>query len=167
MKRITFLLLATIVMFSCSENKEQEEWNEEAVVGYYGEEINNSNMISVDEMMKQLEANDSIMVKVEGEITSTCAMKGCWMNLVLPSGEEVRVTFKDYSFFVPKEGMEGNRAIIEGKVKRTMTDIATLKHYAEDAGKSVEEIAAITKDKDELAFEATGVIILNTEEKIL
>lgn len=166
MKKISFLMLATVLLFSCSGNKEQqEEWNEEAVVGYYGEKINNSNIVSVEDMMKQLDTNDSINVKVEGEITATCAMKGCWMNLVLPSGEEVRVTFKDYAFFVPKEGMEGNRAIIEGKVKRTMTDVATLKHYAEDAGKSVEEIEAITEAKNELAFEATGVIILNTEEK--
>ncbi|KYG85394.1 hypothetical protein AWW67_15505 [Roseivirga seohaensis] len=167
MKKISILLLIALFVFSCAGKKEEVKWDESIVVGYYGEKINNENIISVEDMMNQLNESDSIMVKVEGEITSTCAMKGCWMNLVLPSGEEMRVTFKDYAFFVPKEGMEGNRAIIEGKVKRVMTDVATLKHYAEDAGKSVEEIAAITEDKNELAFEASGVIILNSEEKSL
>ncbi|KYG78674.1 uncharacterized protein DUF4920 [Roseivirga ehrenbergii] len=167
MKKISTLLLIALFVFSCAGKKEEVKWDESTVVGYYGEKINNENIISVEDMMNQLNESDSIMVKVEGEITATCAMKGCWMNLVLPSGEEMRVTFKDYAFFVPKEGMEGNRAIIEGKVKRSMTDVATLKHYAEDAGKSVEEIAAITEDKNELAFEATGVIILNSEEKSL
>uniref|UniRef100_UPI0040478690 DUF4920 domain-containing protein n=1 Tax=Roseivirga sp. TaxID=1964215 RepID=UPI0040478690 len=161
MKKLYFLALALIV-FACSTK--EKVWNEREVVGYYGAQINDENIISVDDMLAQLSTQDSVNVKVEGEITATCAMKGCWMNLVLPSGEEMRVTFKDYAFFVPKEGMEGNRAIIEGKVKRTKTDVATLKHYAEDAGKSVEEIAAITEDKDELAFEATGVVILNSEK---
>jgi hypothetical protein len=162
MKKLSFLILI-LTVFACS-NKEQA-WNEDEIVGYYGAKINNENIISVDDMLSQLDAQDSIYVKVEGEITATCAMKGCWMNLVLPSGEELRVTFKDYAFFVPTEGMEGNSAVIEGKVKRSKTDLATLKHYAEDAGKSVEEIAAITEDKDELAFEATGVVIMNKEEK--
>ena len=66
-------------------------------------------------------------------------------------------------FFVPKEGMGGNQAIIEGVVKRTITDVETQKHYAEDAGKSVEEIAGITAPKEELTFEASGVIILEAE----
>lgn len=162
MKKLSVLILVLIV-FACS--KKEQVWNEDEVVGYYGAEINSENIVSVDDMLSQLNAQDSIYVKVEGEITATCAMKGCWMNLVLPSGDEMRVTFKDYAFFVPKEGMEGNRAIIEGKVKRTKTDVATLKHYAEDAGKSVEEIEAITADKDELAFEATGVVIINREAK--
>ena len=34
-----------------------------------------------------------------------------------------------------------------------------LKHYAQDAGKSKEEIAKITEPKDELTFIADGVIV--------
>lgn len=156
--------MVALLIFSCSGKKEQSDLNESEVVGYYGEKIDNKNVVAVNEMINRLEKSDSLVVKVEGEITATCAMKGCWMNLVLPSGEEMRVTFKDYAFFVPKEGMEGNRAIIEGVAKRTLTDVATLRHYAEDAGKSVEEIEAITEDKSELTFEATGVIIYTDKE---
>ena len=132
------------------------------VVGTYGAEITTDGMISVDDMVAQLSKSDSIMVKVKGEITATCAMKGCWMNLVMPNGEEMRVTFKDYAFFVPKEGMEGNEALIEGVVTRTVTDVETLKHYAQDAGKPQSVIDAITEAKEELAFEANGVIIYKT-----
>ena len=63
----------------------------------------------------------------------------------MPNGEEMRVTFKDYEFFVPKEGMEGNEALIDGIVTRTVTDVDTQKHYAEDAGKSQEVIEATIK----------------------
>jgi hypothetical protein len=37
--------------------------------------------------------------------------------------------------------------------------VETLRHYAEDEGKSKEEIAAITEPVTEYTFEAVGVII--------
>lgn len=161
MKKVFFALLA-VAFVACSSPKTSEM--EGKLVGKYGEQINIDGMITTDKMVAMLSESDSISVKVKGEITATCAMKGCWMNLVLPSGEEMRVTFKDYGFFVPKEGMEGNVAVIEGIATRTLTDAATLQHYAQDAGKSETEILAITEDKEELAFEATGVLIYNVAE---
>ena len=160
MKKLFFLAIISVFVWSCQE---QAEENKE-MVGTYGAEISEVGAISVNDMMAQLNQTDSINVKVKGEITATCAMKGCWMNLVLPDGQEMRVTFKDYGFFVPKEGMEGNVALIEGVVTKTVTDVETQKHYAADAGKSEEEILAITDPKEELAFEATGVIIYKGEE---
>jgi hypothetical protein len=39
--------------------------------------------------------------------------------------------------------------------------VEELKHLAEDAGKSKEEIEAITEPKEELKFLATGVLLLD------
>jgi hypothetical protein len=161
MKKIFFVLLV-VTAFACSHSKEATI--EGTLVGKYGEEITEEGTISTEKMVAMLDESDSVAVKVKGEITATCAMKGCWMNLVMPDGEEMRVTFKDYGFFVPTEGMEGNLAIIDGVVTRTLTDVATLQHYAQDAGKSEAEIMAITEDKEELAFVANGVIIYQIEE---
>mgnify|MGYP005814641555 CR=1 FL=1 len=160
MKKVFFAALMIMFVWACQENQEENT----EIVGTYGAEISEDGAISVSDMMAKLNGSDSVMVKVKGEITATCAMKGCWMNLVLPNGEEMRVTFKDYGFFVPKEGMEGNVALIEGVVTRTLTDVETLKHYAADAGKPEEEILAITEDKEELAFVANGVIIYKGEQ---
>jgi len=160
MKKI-FFALVVLTAFACSETKEAAI--EGTLVGKYGDEITESGTISTNDMVAMLNESDSVAVKVKGEITATCAMKGCWMNLVMPNGDEMRVTFKDYGFFVPKEGMEGNLAIIDGVVTRTLTDVATLKHYAEDAGKPQEEIDVITEDKEELAFVANGVIIYDVK----
>ncbi|MBO6661568.1 MAG: DUF4920 domain-containing protein [Roseivirga sp.] len=166
MKKVFLAALMVMAVWACQAKKEEATKEASAdVVGTYGAEISEEGAISVNDMMAQLNDSDSVMVKVKGEITATCAMKGCWMNLVLPNAEEMRVTFKDYAFFVPKEGMEGNVALIEGVVTRTLTDVETLKHYAADAGKPEEEILAITEDKEELAFEATGVIIYKGEEE--
>ena len=159
MRKLWILALAACMVACNGTVKNDTADSEAAVVGNYGDKIDASGAISTDEMMKLLGSSDSVAVKVEGEILATCAMKGCWMNLQLADGQEMRVTFKDYAFFVPKEGMEGNRAVIEGVATRTMTDVATLKHFAEDAGKPQIEIDAITEDKEELTFEASGVII--------
>jgi hypothetical protein len=59
---------------------------------------------------------------------------------------------------MPKDAA-GRTAIISGIAKVEETSIADLQEYAKDAGKSKEEIAAITEPKQELAFEASGVIL--------
>lgn len=55
--------------------------------------------------------------------------------------------------------MEGKTALMKGYAKRVLTDVETLKHFAKDAGKSTEEIEAITLPKEEITFKASGVVI--------
>ena len=70
------------------------------------------------------------------------------------------VKFYDYGFFVPKD-ISGKEVIVEGKAFKEVTPFDELRHYAEDAGKSADEIAAITEPKAEWKFEATGVLVLD------
>jgi hypothetical protein len=165
-KLFLFLLLGAFV--ACSDSAKQSATEKAltngTLVGNYGADIDAKGTSSTKEMMAMLEESDEVFVKVDAEITATCAAKGCWMNLQLGDGEEMRVTFKDYAFFVPTEGMAGNRAVIEGKVSRSLTDVATLRHFAEDAGKPQMEIDAINEPKKEYTFEATGVIIYTEAE---
>jgi hypothetical protein len=100
-------------------------------------------------------------MKLKGEIAEVCLEKGCWMTVATGDGQTIRVTFKDYGFFVPKDAA-GKKTVIEGEAKMETVDVATLKHYAEDAGKSAAEIAAITEPETKLTFVASGVEI---EEK--
>jgi hypothetical protein len=80
------------------------------------------------------------------------------MDLKSGDSSTLRVTFKDYGFFVPKDAA-GKQAVVQGIAKIEETSVADLKEYAKDAGKSTEEIEAIKEPKKELVFEATGVII--------
>jgi len=73
--------------------------------------------------------------------------------------DTLMVRFKDYGFFVPKEGVEGKTAIISGEIFYDTLSVELLRHYAEDAGKSSEEINLIVEPKYTLAFTAHGVII--------
>ena len=96
--------------------------------------------------------------KLKGQILSTCPMKGCWMNMSVEL-DTILVRFKDYGFFVPKNGIEGKRTIINGNISVDTLSVAQLQHYAEDAGKSKEEIALINKPEITISFLADGVLI--------
>lgn len=101
---------------------------------------------------------DAKAVKIEGEVESVCQAAGCWMKIKTADGQTMRVTFKDYGFFVPKD-IAGKKVIFEGIPAVKTTSVAELQHYAEDAGKSKEEIAKITSPKTELTFIANGVLV--------
>ena len=96
--------------------------------------------------------------KLEGEILSTCPMKGCWMKMSVER-DTILVRFKDYGFFVPKSGAEGKSAIINGKLSVDTLSVAQLRHYAEDAGKSKDEVSKIIKPEITISFLADGVVI--------
>ena len=123
----------------------------------YGELFETSEIINY-ELERDNFLNSSSKVKIEGEILSSCPMKGCWMKISVEK-DTVLVRFKDYGFFVPKNGIEGKSTIINGKLSVDTLSIAQLQHYAEDAGKSKEEIALISKPEITISFLADGVLI--------
>ena len=73
--------------------------------------------------------------------------------------DTVLVRFKDYGFFVPKSGAEGKSAIVNGNISIDTLSVAQLRHYAEDAGKSKEEILSIVSPEITISFLADGVSI--------
>lgn len=125
---------------------------------FYGSVIDTDNGMNGTDIRAALADSGRAQVKLEGTVTATCAKKGCWMDVA--SGEDtIFVRFLDYGFFVPTEGAEGKRTVVEGEAFYDTLTVPMLKHYAEDAGKSQEEIDAITAPELRLAFTATGVMI--------
>ena len=125
---------------------------------YSGSVIELDGALDASGLRAALSETGRAQVKFEGEVTATCAKKGCWMDVA--SGEDtVFVRFQDYGFFVPTEGAEGKRTVMEGEAFFDTIEVAMLQHYAEDAGASEEAIAAITEPELRLAFTATGVMI--------
>jgi len=124
----------------------------------FGSKITDKGAVSLSEMKKKMGSKKEMTTKVSAKIEDVCQKKGCWMNLVDDKGSKVRVTFKDYAFFMPKDAA-GKTAIVEGIAMIDETSIADLKEYAKDAGKTKEDIAKIKEPKRELVFEASGVIL--------
>ncbi|MBL7791084.1 MAG: DUF4920 domain-containing protein [Saprospiraceae bacterium] len=133
----------------------------------FGEPISAKEAISYDDLLKKLDGKDSLAVKVRGTVEGVCQAKGCWMNIVSaknPSQESMFVKFKDYGFFMPKD-IAGREVIMQGYAYREVTPVDELKHYAEDEGKSLAEIDAITQPKVELKFMASGVMLVDQAPK--
>jgi hypothetical protein len=127
------------------------------VMAHFGAEINADGAVEMAMLSEKLGTSDSVNIKVAGTINEVCQAKGCWMTL--NNGDEaMRVTFRDYGFFVPKDA-SGKEVIAEGTVYMDTTSVADLQHYAQDAGKSEEEIAMITEPEVSMTFVADGVII--------
>ena len=166
MKKFLTLAASGMLLWGCNNTTNQPEDKTTEVVetsqtktyNTYGDTISPENAIAAAELLAMLTGKDSIPVKVQGTINGSCAMKGCWMKMDLGNDEEMHVTFKDYGFFVPKS-MNGENAIIEGYASVDTLDVDYLRHLAYDAGKSQEEIDAITEPKVSLTYVATGVLI--------
>lgn len=131
----------------------------------FGEKVTAEGAITYDEIvprLKALKAEEEIAnVKVTGTVLAVCKAKGCWMTLQSEKGApEIFVKFKDYGFFMPKD-IVGKKVLMQGNAFKEVTTVEMLRHFAEDEGKSKEEIAKINAPKDEYKFMANGVVILN------
>lgn len=112
------------------------------------------------ETYEGLKEGDTVDVTFMSTVNDVCKAKGCWMKVAIDSDQETMVKFKDYGFFVPKD-IEKDTVIVQGKAFVSETSVDELRHYAEDAGKSKEEIATITKPKKTYSFIADGVLVKN------
>ena len=145
-----------VLLTSCNSTQAQN-----ADAKHFGEKITADNAIDVLELKEQLEYKEKVETKVTGVVESVCQVKGCWMNLTTgkDDGASFFVKFKDYGFFVPLD-FTGKKVVIEGYAFKETTSVDELRHYAEDEGKSKEEIEAITEPVEELKFMASGVVVV-------
>jgi hypothetical protein len=149
-------LFASIALFAVACNQSSTKNNPES----FGAKITDENVVSVDSVVSALKnSNQDIpSIKATGKIDAVCKNKGCWMTIANAVGEPMRITFKDYGFFVPKD-CAGKTAVFEGRAYHDTTTVEMLREFAKDDGKSKEEIEKITEPKINYSFEATGVII--------
>ena len=171
MKKL-FIILSTVLLtvsFASAQTNKQCDPEKESKfkslskpnsAGGYGAVITKDKALAIADVEKQMKAKnvDEIKnVKVTGKVNSVCKMKGCWMEIADGKGGNTRIRFKNYEFFVPRD-CEGQTVYAQGIARFDTTSVAMLQHYAEDAGKSKKEIAAITKPEVSLTFEAEGVL---------
>ncbi len=158
LKNLIFAFGASAFFFSCGNAQTANQGDNK----HFGATITPDNAITYDELIPKMATTDSLAVKVTGKVSEVCQKKGCWMTLVSdqPGNPDMRVTFKNYAFFMPKD-LAGKRVVVDGYAFVDVTPVDILRHYAEDAGKSKEEIAKITEPKREVAYEAAGVLILD------
>jgi hypothetical protein len=159
-----FLLSGLSFILILSACNQQPQAAEETIVETVELEIYGDSTMTADgainasELIAAMNGQDSIMVKVKGEIQECCQKKGCWMDVDMGNGKSMTVRFKDYGFFVPMNSA-GRMAILDGMAKVDTQSVDWLRHKAMDAGSTDEEIAAITEPVVSVTFLANGVIL--------
>ncbi|MBE4747806.1 DUF4920 domain-containing protein [Corallococcus sp. ZKHCc1 1396] len=94
-----------------------------------GDALKGEPTVKLAELLARPQAHDGKSVRVEGQVRKACEKKGCWMELAQDAKSPgVRVTFKDYGFFVPLDSA-GSQARVEGVVKVAELSDAHAKHY--------------------------------------
>ncbi|MGY8885922.1 MAG: DUF4920 domain-containing protein [Flavobacteriales bacterium] len=165
MKNLFYMLAIALFVGSCNDSKKNETASaektvQEATSQYFGNKIDDIGTLSsmeIQETYKSLKPGDTVAVKFKSEVNSVCQSKGCWMRMDMGE-EEAMVKFKDYGFFMPKD-IAGREVIVDGFAFIEEVSVEDQRHFAEDAGKPLDEIAAITEPKRTLSFTSSGVLI--------
>jgi len=166
MKKVFVLVFLALAFTACNNNQDQKKGQEDdqnltqndKPEGSYGEVITTEDAQNASGLISLMDGRDSVPLKLQGTIAACCQNSGCWMDIEVGDDELMKITFKDYGFFIPKDS-KGKTAYVEGFAKRELIPVETLRHYAMDEGKSKEEIEAITEPQYAYTFEASGVLI--------
>ncbi|PSR53821.1 DUF4920 domain-containing protein [Adhaeribacter arboris] len=126
---------------------------------HYGRPVSAGKSMEAKVLPRFIAGKDSVQVRVSGVVQQVCQVKGCWMDVKLTDDTRMKVRFRNYGFFVPKN-LNGKKVILEGTAYQEVISVADQQHYLKDAGKSAAEIQAIRKPKKEITFVADGVQLL-------
>lgn len=124
----------------------------------FGAPVNAGDAVEASQI--DIDGDLETITKVKGTVQEVCKVKGCWMTMDLGNDRSMRITFRDYGFFVPSNS-SGKTAVLEGELRTEIIDVPTLKHFAKDAGQAPEDIEAIDQPVTELVFVADGVLLLD------
>lgn len=132
-----------------------------AAPSQFGAPLSNAPVLKAEAVIAEPVKYDDKDIKLTGKVNAACQKAGCWMTVGSgePGSQTVRVSFKDYGFFVPKDCM-GKTAIVEGRFKVTELSVAQAQHYANDAAKPGATPQKINAPQKTLSLVATGVELL-------
>lgn len=124
----------------------------------FGAKVTADGAVDINDLNAALKGKESVDIKIKGKVVEVCQKEGCWIKMETKDGT-LMVKMNDHAFLVPID-MNSKTIVVEGNAKMKTTSVSELKHYAEDAGKSKEEIAKIKEPKKEVSFNALGILVL-------
>src|SRR4051812_956315 len=153
------LFFSALILIAVSANAQDKEKTQAAPGVVYGVVSKVEAPVPVDELQSNL-SNDKFDGQVKGKVVEVCKAEGCWIRLQRADGSSMMVRSKDHAFLMP-ENIVGKTVIIEGSATVKEVTEEMRKHYAEDAGKSKQEIAKIKGSEKDIQFAAKGVKVLD------
>jgi uncharacterized protein YdeI (BOF family) len=156
MKKIVLLLMPALFSTMIVLAQAPEGPADKGMV--FGVKTTEEGAINANDLAATLEGKENEQVKVKGEVVEVCKAEGCWLKMKTATGN-IMIRMNNHAFFVPLS-MNGKTIIAQGKAAVKETSVDMLKHYAEDAGKSKEEIEAIKEPKKEVLLKADGILVI-------
>ena len=163
MKIFIPLIVLTVSLISCKQKAQPAQAPiqvDSTVYQVYGTVLDAHSVLPINDLMDSfstMKKTDTLFAKVQGRIKEVCSKKGCWMTLDLGGEKDLMVRFKDYGFFMPLDAK--GEVIINGYATISEVSVEELRHYAEDAGATEQEIEAIVEPELTYSFEADGVLL--------
>lgn len=154
MKRI--LIAAAVFLFSTNIHAQDAQSAKPGVV--YGELSEKGTTVSTNELESKM-VDNKYDGKVKGKVVEVCKAMGCWAKLQKDDGSTIMIKVKDHEFAMPLD-IVGKVVLAEGSAVVKETSVNMQKHYAEDAGKSKEEIEKIKEPKKEVTMTVKGVKVI-------
>ena len=154
MKALSSLLLIS-VLIGCASVK-----SEYGIV-----KVDETASISVAELVSRMDkSKDPQTLTIKAPLSAVCQNAGCWVQVAKPDGKLLMVRFKNH-FTIPPTTPLGTESYIHGIAYWDTVSVKMLRHYAEDAGKSQEDINKITQPEFKLNFEGDGIKLVSGKEK--
>ncbi|MDB3905846.1 DUF4920 domain-containing protein [Crocinitomicaceae bacterium] len=159
MKKYMIAFAVAAIAIACSAPETNQEGKEKLGKSYGPVKVDVSKAITVKEMLNDFEGKEGeVEYTFEADISEVCSKAGCWINVDKGNGDMFMVRFKDH-FTIPPKTDVGTGAYLHGVAFMDTISVADLQHFAEDAGKSQEEIDMITEAEFELNFTADGITL--------
>jgi Domain of unknown function (DUF4920) len=100
-----------------------------------GTALGNTTLIQIGQIMENPKSYEGKTLTVEGKIARVCQAKGCWMELTEKEGDPgMRITFKDYGFFVPTDS-QGKKVKAEGQLELKVMPKDQVEHLVSEGSK--------------------------------
>lgn len=124
-----------------------------------------SQKVTVSRVMAMPSHYEGRTLLVQGTVEEVCQAKGCWMEIGDGSGERlfVKFTCPVNGRLIPMEAI-GHKANVEGKLVVEEISEAEARHYAEDQGKTPDQIAQINGPQKRLRLMSAGADVLGMEQ---
>jgi hypothetical protein len=105
----------------------------------YGGGVTLTETTSIGKILAEPNLYVGRQIRIEGEVTDVCPMKGCWMEIAEPEGDRLRIKVEDGAIVFPPTA-KGKRAVAEGVLEQLPMEredyVRWMSHLAEERGET-------------------------------
>lgn len=159
MKKILFAAFVFCAFTATAQEAHEKEKVQAARGVVFGKVTAEKDVVPVDELKAKL-VEDKFEGQIKGKVVEVCQAEGCWIRIQRADGSSMMARAKDHAFLMPSN-IVGKTVILQGSAVMKEVSESQRRHYAEDAGKSKEEIESIKGAVKDVQFAAVGVKVID------